>query len=136
MDNKEEVVELEQIGDNTENKSTLDTVLEGIKYDFAKHLLVKPLDKIMVSKEITSMKDNGETNENGEIEYETETETKEVESLWREGIVLKTPVGMETTYKPGDKVVFHSKSAIEFDLFKTSVLLDVYQVIGTVNAAA
>ena len=44
------------------------------------YALVKPLDPIMVTKEITEQIPTGDKDEEGYNKYETKTETKEVES--------------------------------------------------------
>lgn len=68
----------------------LETVVNGITWNMLKDVLVKPLAPIMVTKEFTEQIPNGKVDENGFNEYDTQTETKEVESDWATGIVLKS----------------------------------------------
>lgn len=58
----------------------LETVVNGIKYTMLKDVLVKPLAPVMVTKEITEQIPTGEVDEDGFNKYDTQTETKEVES--------------------------------------------------------
>lgn len=109
----------------------LETVLEKLNYTFLKDVLVKPLDPIMVTKEITEQIPTGEKDEEGYNKYETKTETKEVESEWATGIVLALPSSYkEEELTIGDKVVYNKKFAKDFDLFKNSQLVKTYDVIA------
>lgn len=109
----------------------LKTVLEGLKYEPLKDILIKPLEPIKFNKEVTEMVPTDEKDEDGFIKYETKTETKEVESEWREGIVLAIPTNMkDIEFKAGDTVVYHGKFSKEFDLFKTSVLVKPYDIVA------
>lgn len=45
----------------------LETVVNGIKYTMLKDVLVKPLDPVMVTKEITEQIPTGEVDEDGSI---------------------------------------------------------------------
>ena len=69
----------------------LETVVNGIKWEVLKDVLVKPLPAIMVTKEFTEQVPNGKVDEDGFNEYDTKTETKEVESDWSTVIVLQIP---------------------------------------------
>ena len=69
----------------------LETVVNGIKWEVLKDVLVKPLPAIMVTKEFTEQVPNGKVDEDGCNEYDTKTETKEVESDWATGIVVQIP---------------------------------------------
>ena len=109
----------------------LETVLEKLNYTFLKDALVKPLDPIMVTKEITEQIPTGEKDEEGYNKYETKTETKEVESEWATGIVLALPSSYkEDELNIGDKVVYNKKVAKDFDLFKNSQLVKTYDIIA------
>ena len=66
----------------------------------------------------------------GYEKFETKTETKEVESEWREGIVLSIPEEYKNLgYEVGDTIVYNKKFAKDFDLFKDSVLVKSYDII-------
>ena len=107
----------------------LETVLEKLNYTFLKDALVKPLDPIMVTKEITEQIPTGEKDEEGYNKYETKTETKEVESEWATGIVLALPSSYkEEELTIGDKVVYNKKFAKDFDLFKNSQYLYIHDI--------
>ena len=108
----------------------LETVVEGIKYNFLKDVLVKPLEKTKVQKEFTEQIPTGETDEDGYNKYETKTEVREVESDWSTGVVIALPAEVELSFKLGDTVVYNSKFAKDFDLFKNSQLVKPYDVIA------
>ena len=95
----------------------LETVVNGIKYTMLKDVLVKPLEPVMVTKEITEQIPTGEVDEDGFNKYDTQTETKEVES----------------EYKVGDTIVYNKKFAKDFDLFKDSQLVKPYDIIAISN---
>lgn len=109
----------------------LEEVIAGIGYNPITCFLVKPLDTIMVSKDITTMKPNGVKDEDGIEGFDTVTETKEVESNFREGIVLKLPLqGVCDNVYVGTKIVYNKKFAIDFDLFRDSQLVKPYDIVA------
>lgn len=109
----------------------LETVVNGLKYSVLKDVLVKPLEPIMVTKEITEQVPTGEVDEEGYNKYETKTETKEVESEFGTGIVLQIPPCVtEPEFNIGDTIVYNKKFAKDFDLFKDSQLVKSYDVIA------
>ena len=114
-----------------------------------KDVLVKPLEPVMVTKEITEQIPTGEVDEDGFNKYDTQTETKEVESEYSTGVVLKIPTCLtECEYKVGqflfkkqqpsqlpigDTIVYNKKFAKDFDLFKDSQLVKPYDIIAVSN---
>lgn len=120
------------------------TVSEGIKYNFVEDFLVKPLDPVMVKKEFKTPVSKGEsTDESGttaEDYDEVATEVKEVESDYREGVVLKVSERYKSWMKDdkmyqypiniGDIVVYRATAGRYFDLFKDSVLLKIYDIVA------
>lgn len=109
----------------------LETVVNGITWNMLKDVLVKPLAPIMVTKEFTEQIPNGKVDENGFNEYDTKTETKEVESDWATGIVLKIPTNLTgPQFKVGDTIVYNKKFAMYFDLLKDTQLVKPYDVIA------
>lgn len=113
----------------------LETVVNGLTYAPLKDILIKPLDPIMLTKEVTEMVETDEEDENGAIKYDTKTETKEVESEWREGVILCIPDGVKKDpsiegLEVGDIIVYNKKFAKEFDLFKNSVLIKSYDIVA------
>lgn len=109
----------------------LETVVNGITWNMLKDVLVKPLAPIMVTKEFTEQIPNGKVDENGFNEYDTKTETKEVESDWATGIVLKIPTNLtDPQFKVGDTIVYNKKFAMYFDLLKDTQLVKPYDVIA------
>ena len=112
----------------------LETVLEGLKYIPLKDILIKPLPPIKLTKEVTEAVGTGEKDVDGYEKFDTKTETKEVESEWREGVVLTIPEHLlnDNTlgFKVGDTVVYNKKFAKEFDLFKDSMLVKAYDIIA------
>lgn len=108
----------------------LETVINGVNYEMLKDVLVKPLEPVMVTKEITEQVPTGEVDENGYNLYETKTETKEVESDFGRGIVLKMPTITESEFNTGDIIIYNRRFAKYFDLFKDSQLVKPYDVIA------
>lgn len=119
-------------------------VSSKIKYSFLDYFLVKPLDPIKVTKEFSKPVSTGKPtkDENG-IEAQdfenVETEVKEVDSDYRRGIVLKTPLyyeDMEDGSKYihiGDTVLFRDTAGLRFDLLKDSRLLRQFDILGKVE---
>lgn len=116
-----------------DSDALLKSVVDGIKYSFIKDVLVKPMPVTMVMKEITSQVLTGEVDEDGIELYDTTVEEKEMESIYRVGIVLALPKVSDDSVKLGDKVVYAKRNAIDFDLFKDSQLIKLYDVIATVK---
>lgn len=111
----------------------LETVINGLEFQFTKDVLVKPLPAVKVNKEITEQIPTGEKDENGYQTYDTKTEVKEVDSEWSTGIVLSLPTDTSTdlfSFKVGDTVVYNKKFAKDFDLFKDSQLVKAYDIIA------
>lgn len=109
----------------------LETVINGIEYTMLKDVLVKPLAPTMIKKEVTEAVGTGEKDVDGYEKFETKTEVKEVESEWRIGIVLALPSeAKDLSVKVGDTIVYNKKFAKDFDLFKDSVLVKVYDIIA------
>lgn len=109
----------------------LETVVNGITWNMLKDVLVKPLAPIMVTKEFTEQIPNGKVDENGFNEYDTQTETKEVESDWATGIVLKIPASLaDPQFKVGDTIAYNKKFAMYFDLVKDTQLVKPYDIVA------
>lgn len=109
----------------------LETVVNGITWNMLKDVLVKPLAPIMVTKEFTEQIPNGKVDENGFNEYDTQTETKEVESDWATGIVLKIPTNItDPQFKVGDTIAYNKKFAMYFDLVKDIQLVKPYDIVA------
>lgn len=132
---KQQIIRLIQKDIIMEDK-VLETVLEGLKYIPLKDVLIKPLPPIKLTKEVTEAVGTGEKDVDGYEKFDTKTETKEVESEWREGIVLALPnseqmkEACEKDFKVGDTVVYNKKFAKEFDLFKDAMLVKPYDIIA------
>lgn len=120
---------------NIEDKALLDTVLSKLEFQFCKDMLVKPLEDEYVEKEITKPVNTGEVDENGYQITDSETVVEKVPTIFKRGIVLAIPSGYqwqdaENHPEVGDIVAYPRKSAIDFDLFKDSQLINPYNVIG------
>ena len=111
----------------------LDTVIKSLEYAPVKDILVKPLDTIKVTKEMVEQVPTGERDEDGFEKYETKTEVKEVISDFRKGIILAMPIEWEGDFKVGNLIVYPSKFAKDFDLFKDSQLVKPYDVVALVK---
>lgn len=131
--------EKEQIVDQT---ILAQDVSEKIPFNMNKSFLIKPLDPIMVEKEFSKpipVKTTKDENGIEATDYEkVETEIKTVESKFQKGIVLKTPYKykefQERSEVPsipvniGDIVYYKQMYAEPFEIFKDSVLLNIYDI--------
>lgn len=112
----------------------LETVLEGLKYVPLKDVLIKPLPPIKLTKEVTEAVGTGEKDVDGYEKFDTKTETKEVESEWREGIVLAIPDFLlddkTLGFEVGATIVYNKKFAKDFDLFKDTILVKGYDIVA------
>lgn len=118
-----------------------ESVAEKIQYQFLDFFLVKPLDPVKVKKEFSKPVSTGTpaADKNG-IEAQdydnVETEVKEVDSDYRRGIVIKTPIyykeaeGKSLDIHVGDVVIFRDAAGLRFDLLKDSRLLRLYDILG------
>lgn len=129
-----------------DQSAVAETVSNGIKYDFIEDFLVKPLDPVMVKKEFHTPVVKSDTKDENGIEAadydEVATEVKEVESDYREGVVLKVSSRYQSwmddtdnkinTYpiKVGDIIVFRATAGRYFDLFKDTVLIKQFDIIA------
>ncbi len=118
-----------------ENDKILDTVVEGLPYEFKKDILVKPLPAVKIIKEITEQVPTGEKDEEGFEKYDTQTTSKEIESDLAKGIIIALPndkilEANQLTLNLGDTIIYPKKFAKEFDLFKDSMLVKPYDVIA------
>lgn len=111
-----------------ENK-VLETVLEKLEYTFLKDALIKPLAPTKIKKEVTEQIPTGKKDKDGYQLYDTKTEVKEVDSDWATGIILAMPT-QDDNIKIGDTVVYNKKFAKDFDLFKDSQLVKVYDIVA------
>ena len=122
-------------------------VASKIPYEFTDSFLVKLLDPIKVKKEfqVPVSKDETPKKDKNGIEAvdfdETKTETKEVDSDYRKGVVLKVPYSYtaqlsdeKISYVPkinvGDIVLFRDAAIRFFDLLKDSKLVRQYDIIA------
>ena len=123
-----------------------ESVAEKIPYSFLDYFLVKPLDPVKVTKEFSKPVSTGTpVKDANDVEAQdfdnVETEVKEVDSDYRKGVVIKTPMYYDLeepkdTYRPikvGDVIVFRETAGLRFDLVKDSRLLRQYDVLGVVK---
>lgn len=120
-----------------------------IHIEFADSFLVKPLEKIKVKKEFSKpvpKSDKPKKDKNGiaAVDYDkVETEVKEVDSDYREGIVLKVPFQYQqfmnsdkTTSMPievGDTIIYDDKAGRFFDLIKDTQIIKHFNIIAKKN---
>lgn len=128
-----------------------ESVAAKIDYEFADYFLVKPLEPVMVKKEISSPV-GGEAasptkveDEIKAVDYkEVKTEVKEVESDFRKAVILKMPISYNNQVKNdekypaldlhvGDVVVFRSYAGNWFDLIKDTRLIRLYDIVAKEN---
>ena len=111
----------------------LKTVQDGIKFQpIDDRILVKPLKPIKVKKKVPVP-----VNPDAEVEPgkspEMKIVTKSVDSNMSRGIVLKVGRTGSVTNIPfneGDTVVFPSNAGTAFELFKDTILLKRYEILG------
>ena len=129
--------------DKLMNQSQLaESVAEKIPYTFHDCFLVKPLDKIMVKKEVTELPNNKPVKDKDGIEAvegTPKTEVKEVESDYQQGVVIKIP----STYKEadnklmsikiGDIILYKLTRTMPFDLLKDSRLIRYFDIVAVKN---
>ena len=126
--------DIKNVSKNDTDRILANNIRKDLGLNFLRDLLVKPLDVIMVTKEISTMIPNGKKNEDGTNGYEVEKETKEVESNFREGIVISIPISADMSYfgdiSVGDRIIYGNKGATPFDLFKDSVLVSIGNILA------
>lgn len=137
MNNNEQMIDQSQLAKDVSDK---------IPYEFIDSFLVKPLDKIMVKKEVTNLPESKPVKDSDGIEAvegEPKTEVKEVESDYKKGIILKLPISYQLSlnkeeelgqyqahYNIGDVVLFKQVQSTPFDLIKDSRLIKGYNIIA------
>ena len=121
-----------------------ESVSKKITYEFSNMFLVKELDPIKVKKEFTKPVAKEESKDDKDVQAidydEVETETKEVESDFRTGIVLKVPHDYQLRISDekypsmpisiGTKIIYKAVASKYFDLLKDTKLVTIYDVIG------
>ena len=116
-------------------------VASKIPYSFRDFFLVKPLDPVKVKKEFSTPVDTTVTKDEDGLEVqdfkEVMTEVKEVDSDYRRGIVLKSPVWYPTedmkeneVINTGDVVLFKDTAGMFFDLVKDSKIIRLYDIVA------
>jgi hypothetical protein len=123
---------------STEDKILLDQVLEKLDYEVCKDMLVKPLPDEYIEKEIVKPVDTGMKDTDGYTMSDTETVKETVLTTFKKGIVLRIPSNytwMDANNHPevGDIVAYPRKSAIDFDLFKDSQLVNPYNIVAFIK---
>nr|DAT75598.1 MAG TPA: mHsp60, mHsp10, Mitochondrial, Chaperonin, Complex, Symmetric [Crassvirales sp.] len=129
--------------DKLMNQSQLaESVAEKIPYTFHDCFLVKPLDKIMVKKEVTELPNNKPVKDKDGIEAvegTPKTEVKEVESDYQQGVVIKIPSTYKETdnklmsVKTGDIILYKPTRTMPFDLLKDSRLIRYFDIVAVKN---
>ena len=129
--------------DKLMNQSQLaESVAEKIPYTFHDCFLVKPLDKIMVKKEVTELPNNKPVKDKNGIEAvegTPKTEVKEVESDYQQGVVIKIPSTYKETdnklmsVKIGDIILYKPTRTMPFDLLKDSRLIRYFDIVAVKN---
>lgn len=114
-----------------------------VTYTFIRQFLVKPLPLKKVKKEFSTPVTKDVTKKDGveAADYDNvKVETKEVDSDWREGVVIKVPTEYQKMIEsktvesiiPGDTIVYRDRCAQYFDLYKDSQLVAPYDIIAKV----
>lgn len=122
--------------ENVDQTILANEVSGKIPYEMLKELLVKPLPVIKIKRirEVPVVKESTKDDGLDVNDYEETTQEEiEVESVFREGIVLKVPADANTVISVGDKIIYNGRFAVEFDLFRDSQLVKIYDVIAKAN---
>ena len=128
-------IEIDKLASNISDK---------IGFEMIKDALIKPLESVKIKKQFTVPVPTKESKEKGSTpdesltikDYEkTKTEIREVDSNFAKGVILKLPIDLcsgdnKCVYKVGDTIVYNKRFAIEFDLFKNSVLVKPYDILA------
>lgn len=139
--NEDKIIDQSQLAEDVARK---------IPYEFTDSFLVKPLDKIMIKKEVTKLPNTKPVKDDNGIEAvegEPTTEIKEVESDFSKGIILKRPINYELQmnsekesgkqymahFNVGDIIVYKTTATRPFDLLKDSRLIKSYDILAIVN---
>ena len=131
--NEDKLMNQSQFAENKEKK---------IPYTFHDCFLVKPLDKIMVKKEVTELPNNKPVKDKDGIEAvegTPKTEVKEVESDYQQGVVIKIPSTYKETdnklmsVKIGDIILYKPTRTMPFDLLKDSRLIRYFDIVAVKN---
>jgi len=117
-----------------DTKKLLDSIENKIFFQpIDGRVLIKPLKPVLIKKEIKEQdheanKDKDLSKEEGEVKVIT----KKVPANVQKGVVLKVGLsdGTPMYYQPGDVVVYGSYAARPFELFKDSILLQRYEILG------
>jgi len=123
----------------TNYKEMAKVISAGLEYLMTKDVLVKPLEVVKVQKQFEEPIVDKRTKKDGldVNDYsKTRTVTKEVESNFKKGIVLSIPTCLKEIkqdFEVGDIVIFPKKFAIEYDLFKDSLLVKPYDIVAVVT---
>lgn len=125
-----------------------ESVAEKIPYEFLDYFLVKPLDPVKVKKEFSKpVSEKAPKKDANGVEAQdfdkVETEVKEVDSDYRKGVVIKSPMSyrkqledpeqakyVSTVIKSGDVVIFRDTAGLRFDLVKDSRLIRLFDILG------
>ena len=110
------------------------SVRDYIKYEMTKDLLLKPLAPLMITKVVSVPVPKDEAKDedgNAILDYDNVEEKEvEVESSFRQGIVLKVPKGHENEFSIGETVVYHVRSQAYFELMKDTVVVKPWDVVA------
>ena len=128
--------------ENMSDSALANAIASRVNIKFAKHMLIKELPAEKVQKELTKPEPTGEQDEDGNDIMEMKTTLVEVDSVYRTGVVISMPASNDMNemgcvpglkISAGDKVCYRAMASTPFDLFKDSVIVEPYQVIGKVN---
>ena len=117
-----------------DTKKLLDSIKDKIFFQpIDGRVLIKPLKIVLVKKEVKEQ--DHEANKDKDllkVEGEVKMVTKKIEANMQKGIVLKVDLSDDTPtrYQPGDVVVYSNYAGRAFELFKDSILLQKYEILG------
>lgn len=125
----ENIENMANIEDTNGVDPVLQSVIDAIPYELFNDVLIKPLPTIKVTKDVTKpiwVEGKAEATE-------FETVSEEVDALFQTGVVLTIPTntnGQVFNFKVGDTVLFPRKAHVFFDLYRDTIIVKSYDIIG------
>lgn len=126
--------------ENVDDKLLAESVSNGIKLEFSSYILVKQLPVLKVKRIVKEPVSTGEKDVDGNDISEMVEKEIDVDSLWREGIVIKLPSNITSLseedrvkagllYEIGDKVMYRNMRATDFDYIPSAALIEPFNVV-------
>ena len=126
--------------ENVDDRVLAESISEQINLKFQRSILVKQLDIKKVKRIVKEPVKTEEKDEDGNDVYEHVDSEVEVDSIYREGIILKLPssitnltdearITANLDYAIGDRVIYRNMRASDFDYIPNAALIDAFDII-------